>query len=52
MKSSLAFYRVNISTNYEKTMLKFVVLSIALLRSGTIFPVVREITRIGQYKKV
>ena len=33
-------------------MLKFVVHSIALLRPGTCLLVVREITRIGQYKKI
>jgi hypothetical protein len=32
--------------NYEKIILKFVVLSIALARLGTILPVIREITHI------
>jgi hypothetical protein len=35
-----------ISTNYDKILLKLAALSIALARLDTIFPVVREITRI------
>jgi len=37
----LNIYKVKISTNYEKLMIKFVVLSVAL---GTILSFVREIT--------
>ena len=36
---------VQLFVNYEKIIFKFVVLSIALARPGTILPVVREITR-------
>ena len=39
------FYKVQISTNFNKIILKFVVLSIVLARMGTILPVVNEITR-------
>ena len=35
------FYKVEISTNYEKIILNFVVFSITLTRQGTILPVVR-----------
>jgi hypothetical protein len=43
------FHKVQISTNYEKIILKFVDLSIALAKLGTILPVTREITQI-KYK--
>ena len=33
------FYNVQISTNYEEIILKYIVLSIALARQGTILPV-------------
>ena len=46
------FYKVKISTNYEKIILIFVVLSIALARLGTILRVVREITRSKKNKNV
>ena len=46
------FYNVQISTNYEKMILKFVVLFIALDRMGTIFPIDREKTHIRSYKKI
>jgi alcohol dehydrogenase YqhD (iron-dependent ADH family) len=39
-------------TNYEKIILIFVVLSIALARLGTILRVVREITRSKKNKNV
>ena len=45
IKLSSDFYKVQISTNYEKIILKFVVLTIGLPRSDTIFPVIREITQ-------
>jgi hypothetical protein len=41
---------VFLSTNYEKIILKFVVLSIVLARPGTILLVVREITGINLNK--
>ena len=37
---------------YKKIILKFVVVSIALARTGTILPVVREITHIKRYENV
>ena len=46
------FYKVKMSTNYEKIILIFVVLSIALARLGTILRVVREITRSKKNKNV
>ena len=39
----------NRSTKYEKITLKFVILSIAFARLGTILPVVREITLMKTY---
>ena len=45
IKLSSDFYKVQISTNYEKIILKFVVLTIGLPRSDTILPVIREITQ-------
>jgi hypothetical protein len=48
----LIFYKVQISTNYEKIILKFIVLSIPLARQISIFPVVREITCIKRHKNV
>ena len=36
---------IQISTYYEKIILKFVVLSNAQAKPGTIFPVIRKITR-------
>jgi len=47
IKLSSDFYKVQISTNYEKIILKFVFLA----RLGTILPVVREITHIKWDKK-
>jgi len=38
------FYKVQISTNYEKIILKFVVLSVVLVRKDTILPVLKIIT--------
>jgi len=46
IRLSLDFYKVPISANNEKIILKFVALSITLARTGTILPVVRETTRI------
>jgi len=40
-----------LSTNYEKIIRRFVVLSIAFAGSGTILPVVREITRIKKVQQ-
>ena len=40
------FYMVQITTNFEKIILKFVVFSISLARTDTILNVVREITRL------
>ena len=40
------FYKVKISTNYEKIILKLVVLFIALARMGIILSVIRKITLI------
>jgi hypothetical protein len=52
IKSS-SVYKVQISTNYEKIMLKFlVVLAISLARSDTIVPAIREITRIKMNKSI
>ena len=42
----MIFFKVQISTNYENIILKFVVLSIGLARSGVILVVAREITLI------
>ena len=47
----LIFYKIQISINYQKILLKFVVLSIALARTGTIFPVEREEIRIKKSRK-
>jgi hypothetical protein len=47
--SDIFFYKVQISTNYKKIMLKFAVFSIALSRPATILPVVGEITRIKTF---
>jgi len=44
IKLSSDFCKVQLFTNYEKIILKFVVISTALARPGTIFPIVREIT--------
>ena len=41
------FYKVTVSTNYKKIILKFFVFSTALSRTDTNLPVVREITRIN-----
>jgi len=41
----LTFIKVQLSRNYEQAMLKFVIHSIAIAKLGTIFSVVREITR-------
>jgi hypothetical protein len=46
IKLSPDFNKVQISTNDEKIIMKFVVLSITLARQGTILAIVREITRI------
>ena len=43
---SLIYLKIQIFINYEKIILKFVVLFAALGRSGSILPVEREITRI------
>ena len=52
--SGLIFYKVQISTNNEETIHKFVVLSInfAFARLGTSLPVVWEITCIKLNKNV
>ena len=40
------FHKVQIFTNYEKIILKFVAMSIVLAKTGTILPIVRKITLI------
>ena len=45
---TMSFYIVQITTNFEKITLKFVVLSISLARTDTILNVVREITRLSK----
>jgi hypothetical protein len=45
----LIFNKVQISTNYEKLFLKFVVLSTSLDRLGIILSVKRKITSIERY---
>jgi hypothetical protein len=47
----LIFYKIQISINYQEILLKYVVLSIALARTGTIFPVGREEIRIKKSRK-
>jgi hypothetical protein len=47
----LIFYKIQISINYQEILLKFVALSIALARTGTIFPVGREEIRIKKSRK-
>ena len=47
----LIFYEVQISTNYEKIILQFFVLSSTLARPGTILHIIWEITCIKRYKK-
>ena len=47
----LIFYKVQISTNHEKIILKLFVLSVALARTGTILPGIREITPKKKWKK-
>jgi len=44
IKLSSDFDQVQICINYKKIILKFFVLSVALARSGTLLPIVREIT--------
>ena len=44
--SSDFFYNIQISTTYEKIILKFIVISIALDRLGSSFLVIREVTHI------
>ena len=44
IKLSSDFLQGSSIKNYEKIILKFVVLSIALARLGTILPIIREIT--------
>ena len=51
IKLSPDFNKVQISTNDEKIIMKFVVLSITLARQGTILAIVREITRIKKVWK-
>ena len=46
------FLQVQISTYYEKIVLKFVVCSTSFSRPGTILLVVREITRTKVYKNI
>ena len=52
LKISMLQQLIQISTNYKKitSILKFVVLSIALAGPGTSFSIVREITQIKTYK--
>ena len=45
------FYNVQMSTHYEKIILKSFVLFVALARPGTMLPVAREITRIQKIHK-
>ena len=45
------FNKVQISTNYEKIIHEFAVISIALARPDTLFPVVRVITRMKKVEK-
>ena len=52
IKLSDFFYKVQISKNYEKNILKLVVLSIAIARHGTILLVLKVITRIKRYTHV
>ena len=52
IKLSDFFYKVQISKNYEKNILKLVVLSIAIARPGTILLVLKVITRIQRYTHV
>ena len=55
IKLSSDIYKVQIyaSTNYQKIIFQFVVRFNAIARSGTIFSVVREITRIKKpYKRI
>jgi hypothetical protein len=40
----MLFYKIQLSTNYEKIILQFALLFIALARPGTILPVVSEKT--------
>jgi hypothetical protein len=47
----LIFYKIQISINYQEILLKFVALSIALARTGTVFPVGREEIRIKKSRK-
>ena len=48
--SSDFFYKVHISVNYKRTILKFFFLSVALARTYTILPIVREATQIKTLK--
>ena len=52
LSADFFFSKVQIFTNYEKIILEFAVISIALARPGTIFPVVREITRMKKVNKI
>jgi hypothetical protein len=51
LSADFFIYKVQISTNYEKIIHEFAVISIALDRPGTIFSVVREITRMKKVNK-
>ena len=51
IKLSFDFDQVQICINYKKIILKFFVLSVALARSGTLLPVVREITLVKKHKE-
>ena len=44
-KKKILWFLQNVSTNYKKIILKFVVLIIAFARLGSILPVIREITK-------
>ena len=44
VRIKVIFYKFQLSTNYEKIILKFVILSIALPKLGNILPVGSEIT--------
>lgn len=45
------FYKAQMFTNFEKFMLKFILLFIALARQAAILPVVREITCIKKIQR-